>query len=240
MSVCVYAITCSVTGKQYVGQTCKPLRSRLSGHISDANRRSERSKLWGAIRKYGRENFSIELLETCETRERANVREIHWIETLDTIQSGYNIARGGKASSWTAEQRKNFSDTHPLRGVTGERHPAFGYRHTDEAKAAISKASRKRTGRIFSEEHRSRISTSQAGRTWADKVGEERAVELSEQASERMKIRHAKNRPPDSVVECAICGYKFTKTAIQMKRSRDVHCCSKRCVGVYSARTRST
>lgn len=238
MAYTVYLIECSKTSKVYVGQTTKPTHQRLAGHVSDAYRRPERSKLWAAIRKYGPKCFTIRAIEECSSRSEMNERETFWIETLDSIHKGYNIAAGGGARCWTEEQKRRFSENHPLRGVTGPGHPAYGYRHTEEAKTRIAAASRLQTGRVFSDDHRAKISASQVGRTWTEKMGEERASLLSKQASDRMILRHSLVREPDSVVKCVSCGEHFTKTAKQIKRSK-IHCCSKKCVGAYSARVRA-
>ena len=48
-----------------------------------------------AINKYGIENFQKDILEVCINNEHLNEREIYWIEKLDSINDGYNIALGG-------------------------------------------------------------------------------------------------------------------------------------------------
>lgn len=51
-----------------------------------------------AIKKYGKENFSKEILEECENEEDLNLREIYWISKYDSINPniGYNIDKGGR------------------------------------------------------------------------------------------------------------------------------------------------
>lgn len=48
-----------------------------------------------AIKKYGKENFIKEILEECSNLEELSKREIYWIEELNAIKEGYNIAIGG-------------------------------------------------------------------------------------------------------------------------------------------------
>lgn len=43
-----------------------------------------------AIRKYGKENFIIELIDTAETQDELNRKERYWIRFYDSIHHGYN------------------------------------------------------------------------------------------------------------------------------------------------------
>lgn len=88
----IYKITNLVNGKMYVGQTAFNLQYRLKQHFHDAKRGKQRP-LCRAIRKYGEENFSIELIE--ETKFLAE-REIYWIQELNTYKKGYNATKGGE------------------------------------------------------------------------------------------------------------------------------------------------
>jgi len=51
-----------------------------------------------AIRKYGRDAFSHEILEVCDTLESANLAEEKWIKFHNTRnpQFGFNLAKGGE------------------------------------------------------------------------------------------------------------------------------------------------
>ena len=101
----VYKITNLVNGKIYVGQTVRTLERRLKEH-------TEADSLIGkAIRKFGIENFSSEILETCQTKKQLNEREIFWIEKLNCkTPNGYNVKDGGsfqnKSSKKIGEQLK--------------------------------------------------------------------------------------------------------------------------------------
>ncbi|MBQ6005770.1 MAG: GIY-YIG nuclease family protein [Selenomonadaceae bacterium] len=57
----IYLITNTLNGKMYVGQTRQKLSSRIYGHKSNKGK----SAIDVAIRKYGWENFTVEVLETC-------------------------------------------------------------------------------------------------------------------------------------------------------------------------------
>ena len=86
----VYKITNLINGKIYVGQTKFSVEKRFLQHAK-AN-----SIIGAAIRKYGAENFKIEVIEVCKTFLELNEREIFWIEKLNCkVPNGYNVADGG-------------------------------------------------------------------------------------------------------------------------------------------------
>ena len=53
--------------------------------------------LTSAIRKYGKSNFSCELIENCNSREDLDKKEQYWIKYFDSTNAkiGYNITEGG-------------------------------------------------------------------------------------------------------------------------------------------------
>ena len=60
----IYLITNLLNGKKYVGQTIQRLNIRMNHHRRGGDLYIDR-----AIRKYGRENFKVEVLEECYTVE---------------------------------------------------------------------------------------------------------------------------------------------------------------------------
>ncbi len=85
----IYKIVNSQDGKIYVGQTTKTLEERLSTHFSSSLEGNRQKKFYNAILNYGRNNFSIELIEECPD-EVADIVESYWIYKLNTIEDGYN------------------------------------------------------------------------------------------------------------------------------------------------------
>ena len=140
MSAIIYLLTNTVNGKQYVGQTRSKLHERWSGHCKSA-RRGSTAYLHNAIRKYGPEVFTHTVLEET-TPEEVNDREMYWIATLNTKESGYNMTDGGE-SGWSYVNE--YLKTH------------------DDVESARRK---KLKNRIFTEEHRARLSISNRNRTY--------------------------------------------------------------------------
>ena len=84
----IYKTTNLINNKIYVGQDSN----------NNPNYFGSGKKLKRAINKYGKENFTKEILEFCATKDELNKKEIYWIENLDSTNriSGYNISIGGE------------------------------------------------------------------------------------------------------------------------------------------------
>lgn len=101
----IYKYTNKTTGKIYIGQT-NNMENRFRGHKSDAyNPKSNGYKLpfHQAIRKYGMDNFTYELLEEIadgESQDFIDEREIYFINYYHslTTENGYNLTIGGSGS----------------------------------------------------------------------------------------------------------------------------------------------
>jgi group I intron endonuclease len=78
----------------YVGQA-KNFASRRAGHLCCA-RRGVARPLYNAIRKYGVDNFTFEIIENCDD-DCVNDREQHWVSHYDSYNPdrGYNLTNGG-------------------------------------------------------------------------------------------------------------------------------------------------
>lgn len=91
----VYCLTNTITGKKYVGMTRRTLEAR-----SGANGRNyeQCTAIWEAIKEYGWDNFSKEILFDGLTYEQACEQEKASIAELGTrTPNGYNLEGGGKA-----------------------------------------------------------------------------------------------------------------------------------------------
>jgi hypothetical protein len=106
----IYCIT-SPSGKKYIGQCVKKLSSgksrgylsRWKEHIRDAKTRDFCRLLNTSIRKYGHENFTIELLKECPLEE-LNYYEKYYISHYNTLNPfGYNLTDGGNVCKQSKE-----------------------------------------------------------------------------------------------------------------------------------------
>lgn len=108
----IYKITNKINGKIYVGQTTKTLTERFQKHCWGTTTKDVyhfNMAIKEAIRKYGKENFIIELIEEVE-QNKLDEREVYWISYYNSYNKGYNCTLGGQngatrstSLSWSEE-----------------------------------------------------------------------------------------------------------------------------------------
>lgn len=87
----IYKITNTINQKIYIGQTNQTIEKRFLQHSKSI------TPLGDVMRKYGLENFTIEIIEECSTPEQTKERERFWIKTLKSrVPNGYNQSDGGE------------------------------------------------------------------------------------------------------------------------------------------------
>jgi group I intron endonuclease len=92
----IYVVTNKINGKKYVGLTRRPLNIRRNAHLTEA-RRGARTPFHCAIRKYGEDAFTWDVVEFCETEESLLAAEVFWIASLASeTPNGYNRTSGGQ------------------------------------------------------------------------------------------------------------------------------------------------
>ena len=95
----IYKITNNINNKCYIGQTIKTPEERWKEHKQHAfgtHTNDINKSLYKAMRKYGIENFSFEVLQNnIETYEQLDKAEIYWIDFYNSFIKGYNETFGG-------------------------------------------------------------------------------------------------------------------------------------------------
>lgn len=129
-----------VNGKVYIGQTCN-LSERWRG---SGKNYFNSIKFFNAIKKYGWDSFSHEVLYDNLNQEAADILEKELIEKYDSIRSGYNLKEGGARGQLSQESLKKMGDSirrgfieHPERREK-IRQKAIGRKMSPEPKRAIS------------------------------------------------------------------------------------------------------
>ncbi len=86
----IYKITNIQNNKIYIGQTIRPIEQRFYRHLNDALNNILDTHFARAIRKYGKENFTMEEIDTAITQEKLNQKEQYWIKYYNSVEEGYN------------------------------------------------------------------------------------------------------------------------------------------------------
>lgn len=97
----IYKITNKINNKVYIGQTIQSIKDRFYRHCQKRclSKQEANMAIKRAIFKYGKKNFSLELLETCD-REQLDEREIYYIKLYNSYEDGYNCTTGGQNGSY--------------------------------------------------------------------------------------------------------------------------------------------
>ena len=89
----VYQATNIMTGKKYIGLTRQGVDARWFGHCHSAihsqNHKSN-SKFHRAIRKYGEDNFFVQVVAEADTGAELCRLEARLIRSNNTVKAGYN------------------------------------------------------------------------------------------------------------------------------------------------------
>lgn len=96
---CIYQYVNKLNGHMYIGLT-RNLKRRDSDHVSasrNPNNKDYNNAFHQALRKYGRENFDLNILEDNIEDDKLKDREIYWIKHFNTYEDRqhYNETPGG-------------------------------------------------------------------------------------------------------------------------------------------------
>lgn len=149
----IYIVENNINNKRYIG--------KKTGKF-DKNYYGSGIIVRQAIKKYGKDEFSVKILEYCDSQEILNEREKHFIQTLNPE---YNIAAGGDGGHVLKYADKNYvKEIYIKRSITmSNTWNNISKEKREEWGRNISikrKGSNGRTGTHHSEETKKRISES--------------------------------------------------------------------------------
>lgn len=96
----IYKVTNNINGKVYIGKTVETAEIRFEEHLREAYSQKQWNRPFHlALTKYGKENFSLEVLEEVPF-EKLNEKEIYYIKKYNSYihfenSNGYNATLGG-------------------------------------------------------------------------------------------------------------------------------------------------
>ena len=102
----IYKVTNNINDKIYIGQTVKSLSQRKSEHKHRFLYENSHNKFYNALRKYGWENFTWEIVEESNdwNFQTLDEKERYYIKLYNSIEHGYNILEGGNCSRIDGDQ----------------------------------------------------------------------------------------------------------------------------------------
>lgn len=170
----IYKATNIVNGKSYVGQTIKDFEKYKNGHIKIALnesdiKRGHRKTFYDAIRKYGKNNFTWEILKECNDKLILNIMETFMVMVHHShyTENGYNMTWAGESNPIQSPiVRKKISDKAKLR--IGDKSTVWGLKRPDlvlRNKATIGKTFIEIYGEDKANDVKNKMHLSGAGKT---------------------------------------------------------------------------
>jgi group I intron endonuclease len=172
----IYKTTNCINGKVYIGKSEKLFNKNYYG---------SGILLEKAIKKYGKSNFKIEVLEELFTIDELNEREKYWIEYYSG--NSYNLAEGG-TGGWTtkhysSEQKEVYSKllsskrigrTHTIETIEKLKKMHAGKKFGDSKKVSetIKKMWNDPNSIFNTPEYRKRLSEAGKKRVWTEETKE--------------------------------------------------------------------
>lgn len=137
----VYLFTNLVNGKKYVGKTTHRYPChRWNAHYRAAERGLSDTFFHRALRKYGRDGFSVSIVGRFETEADLSLAEQLFIQEHGSVApGGYNLTTGGEGTSG-----RTHSET--TRSRIRANHPRnwLGKRHSTETREKMSASAARR------------------------------------------------------------------------------------------------
>lgn len=195
----IYKITNEENGLLYIGCTINSLEKRFGGHLYRCFKTDSKSKLCNSIRKYGVENFTIELIEECDIKIIYET-EKKYIEQYDSYKNGLNLTVGGEGClgyTHSPEIRKKISEG----TKNGDSHKGKTYEELYGDRANEEREKRRLSvkngwGSISDEERQNRVNKTKDAIQKNSKYSVELVREIKQKINKGLKIKEFKKIYP--------------------------------------------
>lgn len=188
----IYKATNTINGKVYIGFDSN-YPSRIKGHKISALKKYSDTHFHKAIRKYGWDNFTWEIIyQSIDGNHTLNVMEGYFITEHDSYYTGYNMTLGGEGS--------------------------LGHKYTPTIESNIMRSNSLKN-RVFSDDHKKKIALSRKGtkfsKEWRDNIAKGRIGKKFKPLSDN----HAKkisesNKKPKVRCSCILCHREISVNAL--------------------------
>lgn len=157
----IYVYTNLINGKKYIGLTTRKMKNRHREHLNVSKNKIESYDtnvvFHNAIRKYGIENFTLEILHSDLNLVDLNSLEKYYINFYDSLacKNGYNVSSGGSNGNPYAGKTKEEIEEIKRKMIESHKNiPTWWDNATDEEKERRNKKlSESLKGRERTEEH---------------------------------------------------------------------------------------
>ena len=137
----IYILKNKINGKIYIGQTVRPIKTRLGEHRS--GRSANCRLIYRAIKFHGWDNFEKDWYECPD--EDLDFDEELLIKEMKTLSpEGYNLKEGGGNGKLSEETKQKLS---------GENHPMWGKQHSEETKQKMSESKQGEKNHMYGKTH---------------------------------------------------------------------------------------
>jgi len=193
----IYKITNKENGLIYIGCTINSLEKRFGEHLSRCFTSTHKSKLYNSIKKYGQENFTIELIEECDLNIIYET-EKKYIEQYDSYNNGLNSTIGGEGClgyTHSPEIRQKISEN----TKNGNSHKGKTYEELYGDRAEEEKLKRKLASgwdKMNEDERNIRVNNITQSIRKNSKYGIELVKEIKQKINEGVKIKDLKKTYP--------------------------------------------
>lgn len=179
----IYKFTHIETNRCYIGQTIQTPNQRRLEHILDSRDAGKPYHFHNALRKYGPDAFTFEVIAEAQTLQELNALEEFYIQKYDSIKNGFNIRQGGDNKTHHPDSIKRMSEAqktaHARRREEGRE---GGWKRKDGGPMK---------GKQCSEEHKLKVGLANkgklSGKSWEEIYGVEGARQRRENAKNRIK-----------------------------------------------------
>lgn len=196
----IYKITNKENGLIYIGCTVNSLEKRFGEHLSRCFTSEHKSKLYNSMKKYGQENFTIELIEECDLNVIYET-EKKYIESYDSYDNGLNSTIGGEGClgyTHSPEMRVKISESlkngNSHKGKTYEE--LYGDK-ADEQKEKRRLSVKKGWGLMSDEDKQNRIIKTTETLQKTSKYSVELVIDVKNRLKEGCKIKQLKELYPE-------------------------------------------
>jgi len=123
----IYKFTHKETGRCYIGQTIQDPNRRRLEHIADSRHTPKTYHFHNALKKYGIDTFTFEVIAEATSLTELNLLEEKYVDQYDAINNGFNIRQAGGNKLHSTESKQRMSEAQKAahanrRELNGDKH----------------------------------------------------------------------------------------------------------------------